>query len=60
MDQDLLCIPHAPTKKYGQRAFAFMAAKLCNERPLNIKKSSSLNYFKSGLKTILFKQAYLL
>ena len=30
MDQDLLCIPHARTKKYGQRAFAYVAAKLYN------------------------------
>ena len=26
MDQNLLCVPHARTKKYGQQAFAYAAA----------------------------------
>ena len=29
-EQELLCIPYAWTKKYGQRAFAYAAEKLYN------------------------------
>ena len=37
MDLDLVCIPQARTKTFGQRAFAYIAAKLYNELPLGIR-----------------------
>ena len=55
--QDLPSTPYAQTKKYGQQVFAYAAAKLYNDLALNIKKSPTLNSFKNGLKSYLFKQA---
>ena len=43
MDQDLVSVPQARTKKYGHWAFAYAAVKLYNEFPLSIRQSPSLN-----------------
>ena len=46
-------------KTYGDRAFEIAAPKLWNPLPLPLKKSQSINTFKQGLKTFLFKEAFL-
>ena len=40
----------------GDRAFMFAATKLWNNLPRDIRESSSINSFKSKLKTFLFKK----
>ena len=55
LDTLLLQIPSYKTKvTLGDRAFACAAPKLWNNLPLEIRKSSSLNVFKSKLKAHLF------
>ena len=54
----LLRVPHVH-KKYGDRAFSVVGPKLWNDLPLDLKNSASVNIFKKGLKTYLFKKAYL-
>ena len=44
--------------KYGDRTFKKAAAKLWNTIPSNLRSSESVNSFKSGLKTHLFKRLY--
>ena len=46
-------------KTLGDRAFAVAAPKLWNELPATIRNCVSIYSFKSGLKTHLFKQAFL-
>ena len=54
-DTLLLQIPSHKTKvTLGDRAFACAAPKVWNNLPLEIRKSSSLNIFKSRLKAHLF------
>ena len=43
---------------YGDRSFQKIAPKLWNELPCHIKKASSLETFKSSLKTYLFHKAF--
>ena len=43
---------------FGKRAFARAAPTLWNDLPLKLKKSTSVDSFKSGLKLHLFKLAY--
>lgn len=45
-------------KNYGKRAFSVVGPKLWNLLPFDIKMSTSVNIFKSALKTHLFKCAY--
>ena len=55
LDTLLLQIPSYKTKvTLGDRAFACAAPKLWNKLPLDIRKSSSVNVFKSKLKAHLF------
>ena len=43
---------------YGDRSFQKTAPKLWNELPCHIKMASSLETFKSSLKTYLFHKAF--
>ena len=45
-------------KSYGDRAFSVAPPKHCNEIPLDIKLSGSVDVFKSRLKTYLFRLAF--
>ena len=56
--QELLTVPLAKLKTYGDRAFSTAAPRLWNNLPLNIRKSASEDIFKKNLKTYLFKEAY--
>ena len=56
--QELLTLPLAKLKTYGDRAFSTAAPRLWNNLPLNIRKSASEDIFKKNLKTYLFKEAY--
>ena len=40
------------------RAFSVCAPKLWNELPFQLRMSTNIQAFKSGLKTMLFKMAY--
>ena len=44
--------------EYGRRAFSYSGPKIWNLLPAELKSDISLNSFKSGLKTMLFKQAF--
>ena len=44
--------------KYGQRAFSAAAPRLWNSLPQELRHITSLQGFKTGLKTYLFRQAY--
>jgi len=52
--QDLYIVPNISTNFYGKRSFQHAASALWNDIPYHIKHSSSLNTFKSSLKTHLF------
>ena len=60
--QHLLSVPKSRTVTNGDRAFSVCAPKLWNELPFQLRMLSNLQglkAFKSGLKKILFKMAYL-
>ena len=58
-DKTLLSYPSFKSKAtLGDRAFMFAAPKLWNNLPRDIRESSSINSFKSKLKTFLFKKAF--
>ena len=44
--------------RFGDRAFCNSAPRLWNSLPLTLRCSDTINSFKTGLKTYLFKQAY--
>ena len=55
----LLDVPgpkEAKLKRYGQRAFKYVAPTLWNNLPGSIREKDSLQAFKSALKTHLFRQ----
>lgn len=52
----LLDQPKSSTKTYGDRAFSVCAPRLWNDLPLTLRRSDSIDNFKKGLKTYLFKQ----
>ena len=54
--RNLLSVPRTHTTTYGDRAFSVSAPKLWNSLPIEISLSTSLNSFKTSLKTFLFKQ----
>ena len=56
--QHLLSVPKSSTVTYGDRAFSVCAPKLWNELPFQLRMSTNIQAFKSGLKTMLFKMAY--
>ncbi|KAK2553019.1 hypothetical protein P5673_025739 [Acropora cervicornis] len=51
-------VPRVKTSTYGDRAFSSAAPKLWNSPPDHIKSKHTITYFKSSLKTFLFKLAY--
>ncbi len=56
-DKLLLTIPRTTTA-FGDRAFSTAAPKLWNSLPLELRQCTSLEQFKTGLKTFLFNIAY--
>src|SRR5208282_6379001 len=54
LDQQLLQSYHVKTN-FGSRAFRFAAPIIWNSLPFHIRSSSSLNAFKSALKTFYFQ-----
>ena len=54
-EQGLLCVPKIRTKKFGTRAFACAAPVHYNALPLKVRTSTSLDMFKSRLKTHFFQ-----
>ena len=54
----LLVKPKSRLVTYGDRAFSNAAPKLWNALPDKIRLSESLEDFKSGLKTYLFRKSY--
>jgi len=51
--------PSSPKTSYGERTFSYAAPKLWKDLPLELKQASTLASFKSSLKTLLFREAYL-
>ena len=56
--QELLTVPLAKLKTYGDRAVSIAAPRQWNSLPLGIRKSPSIAIFKRHLKIYLFKDAY--
>ena len=57
--RSLLDVPRprdSKTKRYGQRAFRYVAASVWNALPGGIRKSDSFQSFKASLKTHFFKR----
>ena len=57
-DEQLLVVPKSRLRRYGDRAFYMAAPQLWNALPCALRKSSSVESFKTKLKTYLFKQVY--
>ena len=45
-------------RSFGDRSFSIAATKLWNELPEDIRNISSINVFKTALKTHVFKSAF--
>ncbi len=56
----LLVVPRIAKSTKGGRAFSYLAPKLWNSLPDNIRGSDSLSLFKSRLKTHLFSKAFIM
>ena len=56
-DKCLLAVPRSNYVRVGDRSFVVQAPRLWNSLPFHIKCASSLDIFKSHLKTYLFSQA---
>ena len=54
----LLQVPTTRTKTYGERRFDKAAATLWNALPAHLRMAKSIDSFKSGLKTHLYRQAF--
>ena len=57
-DLDLLPVPNAKKRTFGDRAFSAAAPTLWNSLPLEIHHAATLDSFKAALKRHLFAQAY--
>ena len=57
--QNLLTVPPASTKTFGERAFAHAATKLWNSLPDFLRCQMTTDQFKKNLKTHLYNIAYL-
>ena len=57
-NKKLLVVPQSKTKIYGDRRFSVAGPRYWNLLPKEIRLSSSIDIFKSKLKTFLFKEAY--
>jgi hypothetical protein len=53
-----LSVPKTRLKGYGDRAFSKAAPLLWNKLPIDLKSASTLESFKDGLKTHLYKEAF--
>ena len=56
----LLVVPKKMRKTFGDRAFAKAGTFLWNQLPADIREASTVETFKSRLKTFLFKKAFYL
>lgn len=56
-DSNLLVIPKTTIVTYGDRFFAAIAPKLCNQLPLAIRQSNFVDSLKRALKTYLFRES---
>jgi hypothetical protein len=54
--QHLLFVPKSRTVRYGDRAFSVVAPNIWNNLPEHIRGATTVNTFKSHLKTYLFNQ----
>ena len=54
----LLQVPRTRTKTYGERRFDKVAATLWNALPAHLRMAKSIDRFKSGLKTHLYRKAF--
>ena len=57
--KELLAIPKTKTATYGDRAFSVAGPKNWNRLPDIFRETQNLNSFKNGLKTFLFREAFL-
>ena len=57
--RSLLCPQKAKTENYGCRAFSFVAPKLWNSLPEDIKNAKTVICFNNKLKTHLFRKTFL-
>ena len=57
-NQLLLQVPRTKCLTFGDRSFSVAAPKIWNGLPLDIKQSTSVDCFKSTLKSFLFRLAY--
>ncbi len=55
----LLVVPRIAKSTKGGRKFSYLAPKLWNSLPDNVRGSDTLSLFKSRLKTHLFSQAFI-
>ncbi len=56
----LLVVPRIAKSTKGGRAFSYLAPKLWNSLPDNVRGSDTLSLFKYKLKTHLFSQAFIM
>ena len=57
-NKNLLRVPRCRLEGFGRRCFAYAAPSLWNPLPTPVKCASSIETFKSSLKTYLFNVAY--
>ena len=58
-DRADLIVPRTKTVRYGDRSFAVSGQRLWNALPAELRTPDiSMNDFKRGLKTMLFKQTF--
>ena len=55
---DRLKVPKTERQTFAARSFSVMGPVLWNRRPNELKMAETLDNFKSGLKTLLFKRSY--
>jgi hypothetical protein len=57
-DCSLLQFPKTNAKTLGDRSFKHAASLIWNSLPLYIRRCETVTYFKTHLKTFLFRKAY--
>ena len=57
-NKNLLRVPRCRLEGFGRRCFAYAAPSLWNPLPTPVKRASSIDTFKSSLKSYLFNVAY--
>ena len=58
-DASFLVIPRSKLRTCGDRSFSVAAPKYWNDLPGQLRNCHNLSCFKAGLKTYLFRKAYL-